>query len=326
MLMYTTVFGNLHSWWPHNFPLLAAMISCTQKSRFIYLFILSWLLQNIVLETEAARHGKLSQHHWCGMWDEVKFKIGWRNYDFWPHYQGNVFFFVFFLNSSDGISSSCLESSPADVLSAILRQITACLKFIRPKCSVNISTEKIVRFQMEGTKELPLFGHSCINVPLQTRLTFPVLSQWSSTAPLIHKKIITIQSLAKARSRKKSAATLEKDLIHKESIYICLQHLWRFYNHTSKPPCQDKLPARSERGQSGQWMHHPGWTWRCRRAHRRRPWTIPPWSVSHPVPDRSGCTDLGWWCPSGRLKNTHKHFWSCYKWWEQCCVENLMGP
>lgn len=220
MLMCTNVFGNLHSWWPHNFSFI-------HSDDFLYSKVQIYLFFKLAV----AKYG--SRNWGCKTWETESAPLVWdvrwgkvqdRVKKLWllTPLSGESFFFLFFLNSSDHRSSSCLESSPADVLSAILRQITACLKFIRPKCSVNISTEKIVRFQMEGTKELPLFGHSCINVPLQTRLTFPVLSQRSSTAPLIHQKIITIQSLSKARSRKKSVSSNSWKIFNIQRKYLHL--------------------------------------------------------------------------------------------------------
>lgn len=66
-------------------------------------------------------------------------------------------------NSTEGRASSCLESSQANLLSAVLRQIAARPTFIRPECSVNNSTKKTGGLRMEGTKELPLLDHSHVS-------------------------------------------------------------------------------------------------------------------------------------------------------------------
>lgn len=89
---------------------------------------------------------------------------------------------IFFLNSTEGRASSCLESSPANLLSAVLRQIAARPMFIRPECSVNNSTKEIGGLRMEGTTAMCRSSPSTNPVHIRAKNSKPRSSTNSSSS------------------------------------------------------------------------------------------------------------------------------------------------
>lgn len=90
--------------------------------------------------------------------------------------------YYFFLNSTEGRASSCLESSPANLLSAVLRQIAARPTFIRPECSVNNSTKEIGGLRMEGTTAMCRSSPSTNPVHIRAKNPKPRSSTNSSSS------------------------------------------------------------------------------------------------------------------------------------------------